>query len=87
MQNNIIKICMGSSCFSRGNKDNLIIIQKFIKDHNLEVNISLTGNLCEGLCKTGPNIFLNDTLYQNVTKKKINTILCDLEKELANVSF
>lgn len=82
MQVNTIKICMGSSCFSRGNKENLVIIKNFLKKHNMDTQISLIGNLCEGKCKTGPNIFLNDTLYQNVTSDKVSLILNDLQKEL-----
>ena len=32
-----IKICMGSSCFARGNDQNLEFIEKYIKENNLEL--------------------------------------------------
>ena len=38
-----IKICMGSSCFARGNADNLEFIEKYIKDNNLEADIEVYG--------------------------------------------
>ena len=31
----IITVCMGSSCFSRGNSSNAELIQLFIKENNL----------------------------------------------------
>lgn len=82
MNKNTIKICMGSSCFSRGNRENLEIIKKFLKKHCMDTQILLIGNLCEEECKTGPNIFFNETLYKNVSKNKIDAILSDLKKGL-----
>ncbi|MGL1891246.1 MAG: (2Fe-2S) ferredoxin domain-containing protein [Spirochaetaceae bacterium] len=82
MKKNIIKICMGSSCFSRGNRENIEIIKMFLKKNDLDTDILLIGNLCEAECKTGPNIFLNETLYKNVSNNKIDEILSDLKKEL-----
>ena len=53
---NEIKICMGSSCFARGNNENLEIIETFIKENNLEakmyidyIRIYQTGNSHEEL--------------------------------------
>lgn len=75
MGKDVVKICMGSSCFSRGNKENLEKIKTFLSDNNIDSDISLTGNLCEGQCKSGPNIFVNDKLYTNVTPDKIGKML------------
>ncbi len=78
MQENVLKICMGSSCFARGNKENLETIKQFLKENSIEAKVILTGNLCEGKCNTGPNLFFNDVLYQNVGSKKMNTLLRDI---------
>lgn len=78
MQENILKICMGSSCFARGNKENLEIIKRFLKDNKVEAEVVLTGNLCEGMCNTGPNLFFNDVLYQNINPENINSLLADI---------
>ena len=32
-----IVICMGSSCFARGNEENLRVIEDFLKSNNLQV--------------------------------------------------
>lgn len=80
MQENILKICMGSSCFARGNKENLETIKQFLKENRIEAEVILTGNLCEGTCNTGPNLFFNDVLYQNIEPNKINTLLKDILK-------
>lgn len=81
----VIKICMGSSCFSRGNKENLEIIKDFIKTNSIEAEIHLTGNLCEGYCNIGPNVSIDGDNYNNVDEKKIKSILNKLVSESENV--
>ena len=56
-----IKICMGSSCFARGNSKNLQIIQNFIEKNHLDAEIQLTGLRCCNNCSKGPNITIDDT--------------------------
>ncbi|MCD7779698.1 MAG: (2Fe-2S) ferredoxin domain-containing protein [Candidatus Gastranaerophilales bacterium] len=68
---NEIKICMGSSCFARGNCENLEFIEKYIKDNNLDAEIEVFGARCENICEKGPNIVINGTIYNNVTNDKI----------------
>ncbi len=71
-------ICMGSSCFARGNKKILAIIQEFIQSHNLSDKVIFKGNHCFGKCNNGPNIKINDTLHEGVNEE---TIIELLEKE------
>jgi len=61
-----ITICLGSSCFSRGNSRNLEVIQDFYKTHNLPASVELNGHLCEGHCRSGPNVRINGKLYHEV---------------------
>ena len=42
-----IKICLGSSCYSRGNNVHLEVIKKYIAENHLEAEISFSGHLCE----------------------------------------
>lgn len=58
----IISVCMGSSCYSRGNRDAMDILQEFIETHHLEDRVELRGNLCEDLCERGPNIRVDGQL-------------------------
>ena len=65
MKNHIV-ICMGSSCFARGNEKNLRIIEEYLSAHALEGEVSLSGSCCEGKCSCGPNIVINGEIYHNV---------------------
>ena len=51
-----IVVCLGSSCFARGNSENLAIINQHVKTHGLNASIRLTGKLCQDECKQGPNL-------------------------------
>ena len=70
-----IKICMGSSCFARGNSENLEFLENYIKENNLDAEIELYGSRCENICDKGPNIIINDKIYNNVTPEKIVELL------------
>lgn len=70
-----ITVCMGSSCFARGNQQNLAFIESFIQEHGLEAEINLAGSRCENKCAKGPNIIVNNVEYNNVDEKKLEEIL------------
>ena len=66
-----IKICMGSACFARGNSENLEFIENYIKENNLDVKVEIYGARCTNNCAKGPNIIINDKVYNSVTKENI----------------
>ena len=74
MEKKKITICMGSSCFSRGNKDNLIIIQDYLKEND-SVDVLLTGALCQEKCSQGPVLYLGDTLHSSVDPDHLPDLL------------
>jgi len=61
-----IAICMGSSCFTRGNNRNIEVIKDYLASHPLPPGVELTGHLCQGHCKSGPNVTFNDKMYHEV---------------------
>jgi len=71
----VIQICMGSSCFSRGNRHTLKMIQQYLKDHNLEGDVVLKGNHCFGDCSKGPVVKINDVLHEQVDRDNILELL------------
>lgn len=75
-----ITVCMGSSCYARGNAANLEFIENYIKDNALEAEIDLAGSRCEGKCVTGPNVIINGTEYTEVDEDKLKDILDSLVK-------
>ena len=70
-----IKICMGSSCFARGNSKNLQTIQKFIEKNHLDAEIELEGLRCCDKCAKGPNIMIDDVEYNNIDSGPLLDIL------------
>jgi NADH:ubiquinone oxidoreductase subunit E len=70
-----ITICMGSSCYSRGNSRNIEAIQQYLAQNHLEADIQLVGHLCEDKCKSGPNIAINGKLYQQVDPASVVGLL------------
>lgn len=70
-----IKLCMGSSCFVRGNTENLSFIEEYINKNNLSAKIDLSGCRCENCCSSGPNIFINGIKYSNVNPEEIKKII------------
>ena len=75
-----IKICMGSSCFARGNDVNLEYIEEFMKANNIEAKLELFGARCENVCAKGPNIVINGTHYEQMTPEKLKPILEEMIK-------
>lgn len=70
-----ITICLGSSCFSRGNKEVLQVIKSFIAEHNLDSEVFFHGDLCGGHCDEGPVLKIDDTLYSRVSVDNVYEIL------------
>jgi biotin synthase len=60
----LIGVCMGSSCFSRGNNRTVAAVQDFITGQRLGGRAVLEGHLCEGLCKDGPNVMIGGEIFQ-----------------------
>ena len=58
-----IKICLGSSCYSRGN------------NVHLEAEISFSGHLCEELCSSGPILRIDEKVYKEVNLSGLYKIL------------
>lgn len=75
-----ITVCMGSSCFARGNASNLEFIENYIKENGLEAEIDLAGARCEGKCVTGPNVIINGIEYTEVDEEKLKQTLDELVK-------
>lgn len=75
MKKNEIIICQGSSCFSRGNKENLRAIQSFLSSSHLMSTVSFKGQLCTSNCKVGPVIIINGETFTELKPEDIEGIL------------
>ena len=69
-------VCLGSSCFARGNSENLAIIKQYVQSHGLNASVRLTGRLCQDQCKQGPNLTIGGELHHSVTAGKACANCC-----------
>ncbi len=79
---NEMHICLGSSCFSRGNKEVVAYIRDYLHRNNLEDKVLFKGARCMGHCSNGPNLMINDQVFEGVTPSQIDSIL---EKEVGKI--
>jgi len=70
-----IIICLGSSCYSRGNHKVLEVIKQYLHDHQLKDQVDFRGQLCSGNCSHGPVLHMNDTMYEEIDENKALKIL------------
>lgn len=73
-----IIICLGSSCFARGNRDSLKFIEKYIKDNNLSDRVDFRGKLCSGNCGKGPVLFVDREMIEEVNVFQLQELLDNL---------
>ena len=71
----MITICMGSSCFSRGNKQVLQIIKDYLAEKDLDAQILFKGSHCMNTCEHGPVVQIDSVSYQQVGSSNIIDIL------------
>ncbi|MEA5115709.1 MAG: (2Fe-2S) ferredoxin domain-containing protein [Geobacteraceae bacterium] len=70
-----IRICMGSSCFRRGNRKNLEFIEQYIDDHGCAAEVELVGSRCEEECRKGPNLQINGKMYHEVNLEMLSELI------------
>jgi len=71
----VIKVCLGSSCYVRGNDKMLTFIEDYIQKNQKDVSLELVGCRCTNLCQDGPNIFIEDKKYSNISKDELIKVL------------
>ena len=70
-----IVICLGSSCFARGNKQTVKVIADYLKVNKIENEIFFHGNHCFGKCDKGPFAKIDNVIYESVDSDNIIKIL------------
>ncbi len=70
-----LTICLGSSCFARGNKRTVSLIQDYLKQNGLEARVHFKGNHCFGKCNKGPVLQIDEQIFEGVTERSLREIL------------
>ena len=72
-----IVICMGSSCFGRGNEKTVEACESFLAERGLkdEVDVDLGASLCTGHCAEGPVVVVDGKVYTHVDPLVMRDIL------------
>ena len=68
-------VCMGSACFSRGNIRTLELIQGYLKEHDLEQAVQVSGTLCQDRCRQGPNVTIQGECFCGLEPKAVLELL------------
>jgi len=75
----LIKVCMGTACYVRGNKD---LVTNLSRDLDCEVGgttedrrFSMEGVRCLGCCGIAPVITVDEHVYKEVRAKEVSSIL------------
>ncbi len=62
-----IELCMGSSCFARGNSGILMSLEEFAEQNGISDRIDLEGHLCLGKCNSGPHMTIGGKEYSGIS--------------------
>ena len=78
-----IELCMGSSCYSRGNRTLVQELNDAIDRRAWTELVQVKGCLCHNACSSGPHVQINGT---HCTIKTVLAIESQIEELLKSVS-
>lgn len=82
--NYIIRVCISTPCHMKGSQDLLDYLKQKLKIEDGETTtdnlFTLETTSCLGLCAFAPAMMINNKIYGNLTKEKIDQIINDYQK-------
>ena len=72
---NEVIICLGSSCFARGNKPLVKVLKDFIRENNLADSVNFRGRRCFDACAKGPVVKINSEVFEHMDESTLVRIL------------
>jgi NADH:ubiquinone oxidoreductase subunit E len=75
-----IVVCLGSSCFARGNSEILAVLQQYVQNKGPSSSVRLAGCLCQDECKQGPNLKIDGEFHHNITAARLRELLLQLDE-------
>ena len=65
----IVQVCVGSSCHIKGSPEIVELLQHYIKENDLEEEITLVGSFCIGKCnRVGVTVQVDDDIHVGITR-------------------
>ena len=65
----IVQVCVGSSCHLKGSPEIVELLQHYIKENDLEEEITLVGSFCIGKCnRVGVTVQVDDDIHVGITR-------------------
>ena len=64
-------ICMGSSCFARGNQTHLAIVEDYLAKHQIAAQVELSGCHCLNECNRGLNLRIAGQTFHDVVGREL----------------
>jgi NADH:ubiquinone oxidoreductase subunit E len=77
-----MQVCLGSSCFSRGNKEVVRFIKEYLRKNHLEDRIVFKGARCLDHCSNGQNLVINGKIIEGISLTLVESIL---DEELKSI--
>lgn len=69
----VVQICVGSSCHLKGSQEIVELMQKEVKERNLDGEVVLVGSFCIGKCnREGVTVQINDDIYTGITPRNFH---------------
>ena len=66
-----VKVCVGSSCHTRGGTKTLRALERLIEKAEMARNIDLKADLCLGNCLEAPNVVVDGEVFGGVTPETV----------------
>jgi len=78
-----VVICLGSSCFARGNRTTVKLISEYLRNHNLISSVNFHGGHCFGRCDKGPVLKIDKEFNEKLSLESVNSLLDSFFKDIA----
>lgn len=79
-----VSVCMGTACYVKGSQE---VMNEFssllgigIGETTEDLLFSLIETRCVGDCAHAPVVMINDTVYPNITKEKVEALIAEVKE-------
>ena len=70
-----VKVCLGTSCYSKGSYEILSDLIKLVDIEEWAKNVEIKGTFCVENCGKSPNVVVCDKIVSEATTEKVKEVL------------